>query len=336
MTSTVIVTSADANYFELLKGLVVSIRRTQPQPIDVVVLDCGLNESHRSWLAEMDVRTVVPGWDIPVTWMDEWYKAIVVRPHVPKWVPGYDVYLWIDPDAWIQDWQAIEMILHAADKHGVAAVPSVDRAYPVTTGVRPEKHTMLETTMDYFLREELFGEAVAQRLTPFPSINGGVLATRSDSPLWNHWSRRLRSAIEILERANSRATGARKETQITPTKGDGDLRPIWGGAETNLLTYLAEQAALNVALYEDVRSFARLPAWCNWLCYKAYPKITKRGEFLEPEYPNRRLGIIHMAAETKEGTFELLVEGGGVRTISLRCPWVDEPASQTPAHQCTS
>ena len=85
MTNSVIVTGCDANYFELLKGLVVSIRRTQPQSIDVVVLDCGLMESHRSWLAEMDVGTVTPDWDIPVVGMGNWFKSMVARPHLPRW-----------------------------------------------------------------------------------------------------------------------------------------------------------------------------------------------------------------------------------------------------------
>ncbi len=89
MSKSVIVTSCDANFFELLKGLVISIRRNQPRDQDVVVLDCGLEDSHRSWLSRMGVSAVALDWDIPVVGMGEWFKSLVARPHLPRWAPIY-------------------------------------------------------------------------------------------------------------------------------------------------------------------------------------------------------------------------------------------------------
>jgi len=84
--------------------------------------------------------------------------------------------------------------------------------------------------------------------------------------------------------------------------------------------FFAEQTGLNVALYEHVRTFARLPAWCNWVCNRALPVIDDNDQFLEAGYPHRPLGIVHMTSDTKKGTFELVRFGGGTVHRPLTYP----------------
>lgn len=319
MTKSVIVTGSDASYFELLKGLVTSVRVTQPTAQDIVVLDCGLEASQREWLAKMFVSTVKPDWDFPVKGMGDWFKACIARPHLPKWVPGYEYYIWIDSDAWVQDWVAIDMLLGAAVKFGIAMVPAVDRAYPTTTGLAPHQHRSIESAWEYHLRRVLFSKKIADRYAPSPSINSGVFAARFDSPMWGHWSRRMESA---LERAQSANQNIEHEREVSGN-GEDVPRPEFRLKDGDP-TFMTDQTALNIALYRDLNYFARLPAWCNWLCHRALPIVRENGEFLEAGYPFRRVGIIHMTALTKNGEFELNVESGGTRLTSLRCPWVGQ------------
>jgi lipopolysaccharide biosynthesis glycosyltransferase len=35
----------------------------------------------------------------------EWLKSQVSRAFLPKYFPNYEKYLWIDCDAWVNDWK---------------------------------------------------------------------------------------------------------------------------------------------------------------------------------------------------------------------------------------
>ena len=52
-------------------------------------------------------------WDIEVPEFKvkgkEWLKSQVSRAFLPKYFPGYNKYLWIDADAWVNSWDAIEL-----------------------------------------------------------------------------------------------------------------------------------------------------------------------------------------------------------------------------------
>ena len=39
----------------------------------------------------------------------EWLKSQVSRAFLPKYFPNYEKYLWIDADAWVNSWEAIEL-----------------------------------------------------------------------------------------------------------------------------------------------------------------------------------------------------------------------------------
>ena len=66
MTAT-IVSAADAGYFDLLKGLVCSIRdKDEGKYIALSILDVGLDSDHRHWLADRGATIVEPGWDFDI------------------------------------------------------------------------------------------------------------------------------------------------------------------------------------------------------------------------------------------------------------------------------
>ena len=50
-------------------------------------------------------------WDIEVPEFKvkgrEWLKSQVSRAFLPKYFPNYEKYLWIDCDAWVNDWNCI-------------------------------------------------------------------------------------------------------------------------------------------------------------------------------------------------------------------------------------
>ena len=58
-------------------------------------------------------------WDIDVPAFKvkgrEWLKSQVSRAFLPKYFPSYEKFLWIDCDAWVGDWNSIELYFKACE-----------------------------------------------------------------------------------------------------------------------------------------------------------------------------------------------------------------------------
>ena len=108
MKKNVIVSLADANYFDLLNELVDSIKRfKQSKDVAICILDAGLTEEQKEKLSKKVDEIKSAEWDIEVPAFKvrgkEWLKSQVSRAFLPKYFPDYEKYLWIDCDAWVND-----------------------------------------------------------------------------------------------------------------------------------------------------------------------------------------------------------------------------------------
>ena len=109
MKKNVIVSLADANYFDLLNELVDSIKSfNEDSEVAICILDAGLSEKQIEILSKKVDEIKKAEWDIDVPGYKirgkEWLKSQVSRAFLPKYFPNYKKYLWIDCDAWVQDW----------------------------------------------------------------------------------------------------------------------------------------------------------------------------------------------------------------------------------------
>lgn len=193
------VAAADAGYFELLRDLLLSLEAARPQDdagagaagMDIGLLDLGLAAEQLAWLAPRVTRVVQPGWDLAVPEAvraaKPHFRALTARPFLPQHFPGYDTYLWLDADVWVQRWQGIALFRQAACLGDVAAVPHTDRAYPHRPDVIAHRHRMVAAG---------FGKAIADALISQQYLNAGVFAARADSPLWTQWGEAFQQGIE--------------------------------------------------------------------------------------------------------------------------------------------
>lgn len=269
MTSRVIVTGADAGYFRYLERAVRSVRaKMNPHATALAVLDLGLTASQRAAIAALADTVVEPGWDydlpdrasLPPHW-----RAYTARPHLPAHVPGYETYMWLDADAWLQQADAVEQLFAAASGGAVAIVPEVHPAYRNQHEARDEFESIIRTAF-----EGAFGAVVAQRLYRKPHLNTGAFALRADAPHWQAWS-------VALGRALAGEAG----------RGGGDARPP-------SRERLAEQCAMNLVVYEEGLPAEFLAPRCNWICHHAAPrKDPATGLLTEPTAPFAPLGIVH-------------------------------------------
>ncbi len=114
MKKNVIVSLADSNYFELLDELIDSIKSfEESKNTAICILDAGLNKEQVTKLEEKVDEIKKAEWDIKVPDYKvrgkEWLKSQVSRAFLPKYFPNYNKYLWIDCDAWVQEWSCVEL-----------------------------------------------------------------------------------------------------------------------------------------------------------------------------------------------------------------------------------
>jgi len=126
----VIVSAADTGYFPLLQDAVASVRALNRE-VAIGVLDLGLAEGERAWLAEHAAQVVSPSWDVDFPGQDRTpptLKAQVARPFLPRHFPGYEMYFWLDADAWLQEWRTVELYCAAAGRDNLAIVPEIENS----------------------------------------------------------------------------------------------------------------------------------------------------------------------------------------------------------------
>jgi hypothetical protein len=285
----VLVSGADANYFALLSDLIRSIRERIPRDeIDLAVLDAGLTGQQREVLAGQVESLAEPAWDVrPQGKAPAYVRLLESRPFLPRYFPRYDLYVWIDADAWLQDPEAIELLVRAAGTGALAIVPELHPAYdPVLPDLRLRYRMFGRLRFESWAHRhyrDSYGEAAARAYALRPLLNNGVFALRGDAPHWAAW-------IDSYRLASPR-------------------RYRFG----------LDQIALNHAVYSNELEAEYLPAWCNWTCSRGLPGFdTQSGLLVDPYLPHHPIGILHMTWRTKDGMHELETTNGGKLIRSLR------------------
>jgi hypothetical protein len=189
----IIVTGGNSRYFALMSDLIRSLRdKPQGRDIAIGVLDCGLAPDERAWCEAQGARVVEPGWDVVFgdgLAPDASFRAMTARPHLRSYFPGYNLYLWLDADVWVQDWQAIELMRLGARDADIAIVPEMHRSY---RNFRDGRDDFEGANGQAYA--DAFGAETAARLIRRPLNNAGVFAISARSTAWKVWAKSLASA----------------------------------------------------------------------------------------------------------------------------------------------
>ena len=268
MKKRTIVSLADSNYFPLLDELIDSIKRfRESKDTAICVLDAGLSEEQKNKLLSKVDEIKSAEWDIKVPESKiegrEWLKSQVSRAFLPKYFPNYEKYLWIDCDAWVNDWQTIELYFKACDNNKLGITQTIGPGYKITSKVDWVFGKLA------IIKSQNFKHAIksnisldkARKLAFAPHINIGVFSLEKNSKSWEIWQNNLRETL----------------------KG-GDI-------------FGSEQLAMNISVYHDNIETEFLPLNCNWITSNLLPKFDEINDtFVEPYLPNNKIGIMHLAA----------------------------------------
>ena len=263
-----IVSLADSNYFELLCELIDSIKSfEESKNVAICVLDAGLSDNQKNILLKKVDIIKKANWDIEVPSYKvigkEWLKSQVSRAFLPKYFPGYNKYLWIDADAWVNSWETIELYFKGSDNNKLSISTSADRAYGRVLKVDWLIGGFAKVKSQNYkhAKSSGFSEKIAREVALKPHLNIGVFCLEATASHWDVWKKNLKIAVKSGK--------------------------IFG----------SEQIAMNVTIYIDKLDVEILPAYCNYTLIDGMKFDTKRNTFVEAYLPNHKIGIVHLAGK---------------------------------------
>ena len=280
MKKNVIVSLADSNYFELLNELVDSIKSFEKsKETAICILDAGLSAEQRKILSKKVDEIKSAEWDIEVPAIKvrgkEWLKSQVSRAFLPKYFPNYEKYLWIDCDAWVNNWDSVELYFKACEDGKLGITQTLGQGYKIMSKVNWLFGKVA------IIKSQNFKHAVkskiemnkARKLAFAPHINIGVFSLEKNSPGWSSWQKNLE---QTLKNGN-----------------------IFG----------SEGLAINMSVYIDELETEFLPLNCNWIASNLLPKFDEiKNKFVEPYLPNYEIGIMHLAAGIWDGDKDMRLD----------------------------
>ena len=268
MKKNVIVSLADSNYFPLLNELIDSIKRfKESSEVAICILDAGLSKDQKTELSSKVDEIKSAEWDIKVPDNKikgrEWLKSQVSRAFLPKYFPNYEKYLWIDCDAWVNDWQSVELYFKACENGKLGITQTIGPGYKITSRVNwvfGKLAIIKSQNFKHAIKSNIDLEK-ARKLAFAPHINIGVFSLEKNSTCWNSWQENLKQTLKGGE--------------------------IFG----------SEQLAMNMSVYVDNVETEFLPLNCNWITSNLLPKFDEdKDTWVEPYLPNYKIGIMHLAA----------------------------------------
>ena len=268
MKKNAIVSLADANYFNLLNELINSIKHfDKNNTVAICILDAGLEKEQRNKLSDKVDEIKKAEWDIQVSSIKvrgkEWLKSQVSRAFLPKYFPNYDKYLWIDSDAWVNDWSSIDLYFKACENGKLGITQTLGPGYRIMSKVKWlfGKIALIKSQNFKHAISSKIGIDKARKLAFAPHINIGVFSLQKSSSCWDVWQKNLGIALKSGK--------------------------IFG----------SEGLAINMSIYIDNVDTEFLPLNCNWIASNLLPKFDETKQtFVEPYLPNNKIGIMHLAA----------------------------------------
>ena len=265
-----IVTSADKNYFDMLNELINSILRFENSSnIKICVIDGGLTEDQIQKIKEKvflikRIKHDLHG--VSKYENSKYFAGIVSRIFLRETFPEFDKYIWIDSDAWVNSWKAIEYLIEASSDGKLAVVATADRHNEKVLSFKWlfRSFGIMKSQNFKHAISSGYGLKISKKIALKPHVNCGVFALNYNSKFWDAW---------------------KKHFQFSLLKGR-----FFG----------SEQLAMNICIYHENLSVELLPHFCNWIPNSTNTIWNENKKcFVEQYYPNNEIGIMHLAGGLK-------------------------------------
>ena len=259
-----IVSAADDKYSYLLIELHSSLKE-KGHNCDFAVFDCGLSQDTLAYLRDFNIQIVNPQWEFKVPNYKirgrDHLKIQFSRFFLDKYFPGYENYIWMDSDTWVNCPETFQYYIQGATQSGFSICPQVDRSSPKLIDTKwflnfPTKIN----SINFKNISRSINNNLAKKYAGHYTLNAGCFA--------------YNSKFDGLKKI-------KKNLKLASKKGR-----IFG----------SDQVALALTMFEDKVPFELLPSYCNWICEHNLPKFcNSKNLFVEPYIPNHNICVIHLA-----------------------------------------
>jgi hypothetical protein len=187
-----IVSGSDSVFWPIAKGCVDSLGRAADHDSKLFLgfLDDGLEPEQIEYLTSKRFTVEPTRWclGIPESFQKGFpgSRVKVSKTMLPDIFPGFDVYIWVDADAWLQEESAISELVQGAMTNEVSLVSQRNPKYSVMQYVNLWRVSVAK---------QYFGYGAALNVLFKPYFNSGVFAMQSSSRVWSAWQSAWRSAI---------------------------------------------------------------------------------------------------------------------------------------------
>ena len=262
----IIVSSADSKYFQLIKELFLSLKKTDVfNEYQFAILDTGLSEDQYTYFKDNNVKIEEAKWNVDVPKYKilgrNHLKTQVARAFLPDYFPNFKIYIWLDADLWLNDLSTFHLYERGAMQECLAITPQSDRSYFNNANVEwfmnfPKK----VKTINYKNISKSISKKLARKYAFYSTLNAGAFAISSKREIWDCFQKNIKLAA--------------KKGRIFGT----------------------DQVALALSVYEDKIPTQFLPAYCNWMCEFHLPMFNEQSKkFIEPYLPYHPIALIHLA-----------------------------------------
>lgn len=255
---TLIVTGCDENHHELALDLITSLRDLGLQGAKTALIDMGETDPPAPLRRAFDLCSKQASGAARFDGLK--VSFLSVKSRMPSLFPGFDIYIWLDADCWVQNMSAVSDLVDSAQYADIAIHPELDVHY--FQYKNPSDRTIM-------LYGNLYGQDVSRQMWRFPMVNSGVFSARSSSKLWAEWT----AAMETLKARWQRGEDLRFSDQI----------PLHFLIHSKRLSMYPLRAVNNWQMY------ASLPL---------IDKEAKR--LVVPTRPHEEINIVHLAGLTKQ------------------------------------
>ncbi len=291
-----IVSASDSRFMPFLRGMITSLADALVlTPAHLACFDLGLSPQDLDWLGLNGIRTATPRPHLGVAETHgPGLLSFLARPFLPEYFPGYDVYVWIDSDVWLQYPGVLGQYVNGALATGMAVTHERERGYRFQAWLFAwtAKHMLLG-----------YGPTTAAHLLTRRHVNAGCFAISAGAPHWQAWADRYAAALA--------RTGA-----LVPH-------------DQFALNHALRGSILGGA---DVPETTLLDPGCNWICDRGVPMWNDDAEaFCKPYAPYAPIGALHLAGPAKRTAYDVRRTGGGqFRTYITQGASPAHPALQPP------
>jgi hypothetical protein len=267
----IIISGTDDKYFVVANDLFLSLKAQGFDfEYDLGLLDVGLGEPPRQHFIQQGIKVEKVRSDIDYPAREHWEKTrpsvrtLTARPFLRSYFPGYDIYIWLDADVWVQTPEALNHIVASAKTtNAIHLAPELDRCYQPFF----QQDNMWQIYHDWY--QANYGNDIAKAMLLMPMLNAGVFAMGKDSPVWDGWAKIYRDVLQNVTDCDSKS-------------------------------FMADQLGLNILVYLYKLPCVRIPVLFNWLTCFALPYFDRKTNlYVESGMPYRAISQIHLTRSNK-------------------------------------